>query len=123
LWGRQGVPRLGAVASSPQPVEATRRERSHSGRLLLRMPERLHADLANAADRAGMSLNQFITNTLADSIGQGRVPTRGRQERRDDPETNEGRGRWFTVLLAVNLLVVAAAGVLAILLLVSAWRG
>jgi len=34
-----------------------------------------------------------------------------------------GSRQWFTALLVVNLLVVAAAGVLAILLLVSAWRG
>jgi hypothetical protein len=87
------------------------------------MPERLHADLANAADRAGMSLNQFITNTLAESIGQGRIPTRQRLEKRGAGEAGERRGKWFTILLAVNLLVVAAAGALAILLLVSAWRG
>ena len=116
------MPRLGAVASSPQPVESSRRERSHSGRLLLRMPETLHAQLANAADRAGMSLNQFITTTLAESIGQGQVPARQRTPKReDDAQTDERRGKWFTALLVVNLLVVAAAGILAILLLVSAW--
>jgi len=119
------VPRLGAVSSSPQPqpVEATRRERSHSGRLLLRMPETLHADLANAADRAGMSLNQFITTTFAENIGRGGVPTRQRRPKGEESQPDEQRGKWFTALLVVNLLVVAAAGVLAILLLVSAWRG
>jgi hypothetical protein len=87
------------------------------------MPETLHADLARAADRAGMSLNQFITNTLADSIGQGHVPTRQRESKSEASQPDGQRGRWFTALLAVNLLVVAAAGVLAILLLVSAWNG
>ena len=111
------------MASSPQSVES-RRERSHSGRLLLRMPEALHAELASAADRAGMSLNQFITTTLAESIGQGRIPTRQRQSKQEEPQPDADRRRkWFTALLVVNLLVVAAAGVLAILLLASAWGG
>jgi hypothetical protein len=110
------------VASSPQSVETTRRERSHSGRLLLRMPEALHAKLASAADRAGMSLNQFITTTLAESVGQEQVPARPRASKSDgDAQADEGRGKWFTALLVVNLVVVAAAGILAILLLVSAW--
>jgi hypothetical protein len=85
------------------------------------MPETLHADLANAADRAGMSLNQFITTTLADSIGQGQTPTRQREAKREESEPEDQRGKWFTALLVVNLVIVAAAGVLAILLLVSAW--
>jgi HicB family len=85
------------------------------------MPETLHADLANAADRAGMSLNQFITTTLADSIGQGGTPTRQREVKREESEPDDQRGKWFIALLVVNLVIVAAAGVLAILLLVSAW--
>jgi HicB-like protein involved in pilus formation len=87
------------------------------------MPEELHAELANTADREGMSLNQFITTTLADSIGQGRIPTRQRESKDEEPRPDEQRGKWFTALLVVNLVVVAAAGVLAIVLLVSAWRG
>jgi HicB-like protein involved in pilus formation len=84
------------------------------------MPEKLHADLAEAADRGGVSLNQLITNTLAESIGEGRIPSKA-QTPREDTQPDGQRGRWFTALLIVNLLVVAAAGVLAILLLVSAW--
>jgi hypothetical protein len=87
------------------------------------MPETLHAALAGAADRAGMSLNQFITTTLAESIGEGRAPTSPRAPKDEESQPDEQRGKWFTALLVVNLLVVAAAGVLAILLLVSAWRG
>jgi HicB family len=117
------VPRLGVVASSARPSETTGRERSHSGRLLLRMPEKLHAELASEADRAGMSLNQFITTTLADSIGQEPTPTRQRQSSPEESQPDEGRAKWFTALLIVNLVIVAAAGVLAILLLASAWGG
>jgi HicB family len=86
------------------------------------MPEALHSELANAADRAGMSLNQLITSTLAESVGQVRAPVRSRNGKSGGTEQTERRSRWFSVLLAANLVVVAAAGVLAILLLVSAWR-
>jgi HicB family len=116
------VPRLGAVSSSPQPVDTPRRERSHSGRLLLRMPEALHAELAAAADRAGVSLNQFITTALAETVGRP-TPARQGTQKREGAGRAPSRSRWLTVLLAVNLLVVAAAGVLAILLLLSSWRG
>lgn len=87
------------------------------------MPETLHAELASAADRAGVSLNQFITTALAETIGRGAVPARPGASKRESQARPSSRSRWLTVLLAVNLLVVAAAGVLAILLLVSSWRG
>jgi HicB family len=86
------------------------------------MPETLHAELANAADRAGVSLNQLITSTLAESLGQGPIPARSRNGKHGTPTKSARRGGWFSVLLAANLVIVAAAGVLAILLLVSAWH-
>src|SRR6187551_3412719 len=42
---------------------------SHSGRLLLRMPQTLHAELARLAERESVSLNQFITDVLAGTLG------------------------------------------------------
>src|ERR687897_3108087 len=48
----------------PEPKSAT----SHSGRLLLRMPRTLHAELTRASEREGVSLNQFITDVLASAI-------------------------------------------------------
>jgi RNA polymerase sigma-B factor len=41
---------------------------SHSGRLLIRMPPALHAELARAAERNEVSLNQFITTSLAAAV-------------------------------------------------------
>ena len=35
------------------------------------MPAGLHEELAGAADRSGISLNQFITNVLAGAVGWG----------------------------------------------------
>jgi antitoxin HicB len=49
----------------PEPKSAT----SHSGRLLLRMPRTLHADLTRASERERVSLNQFITDVLAAAVG------------------------------------------------------
>ena len=87
------------------------------------MPEALHAELAAAADRAGVSLNQFITTALAETVGRRQLTARQGTAKRDSAARPPSRSRWLTVLLAVNLLVVAAAGVLAILLLLSSWRG
>jgi antitoxin HicB len=39
-----------------------------SGRLLVRMPRTLHADLARAAAREQVSLNQFVTNALSTAV-------------------------------------------------------
>ena len=52
-------------AAPPEPREPVRSRGGHSGRLMLRMPQSLHAELAEAAEREEVSLNQFITNTLA----------------------------------------------------------
>jgi predicted HicB family RNase H-like nuclease len=38
----------------------------YSGKLVLRMPKQLHADLAAAAEREGMSLNSYLVYLLAE---------------------------------------------------------
>ncbi len=75
------------------------------------MPAGLHEELARASDRDGVSLNQFITSVLAGAVGWGR----------DDVGTPNARSRWLTILLTANLLLVAAAAILAIVFLVAAW--
>ena len=50
------------------------KDASHSGRLLLRMPPALHAELARAAERDGVSLNAFITRALAGSLEPDQPP-------------------------------------------------
>ena len=47
----------------PQPQQNT-----HSGRLLVRMPQSLHAELARVAEHEGVSLNTLITGALASSV-------------------------------------------------------
>jgi hypothetical protein len=97
------------------------RSGSHSGRLLLRMPEGLHAALARESERQGTSLNALITGVLAEAVdwqGDGARP-RSRGRRAAAPA---GGSRGVSRLLVVNLVVVAAVGIVALALLVQALR-
>jgi hypothetical protein len=89
----------------------------HSGRLLLRMPQTLHAELARAADREGVSLNTFITGALAGAVQWRRPPD---PEAEPPPAARPNRRLWLA--LGVNLALVAIAALTAIALLVTAWR-
>jgi len=106
------------AAGGPQDSTADRRKRAgtHSGRLLLRMPESLHAELARASERAGVSLNGYINEALAEAVGRRRSPSR--------PASDEARGgrRFLERLLVVNLVVIAGVGALVVVLLVQALR-
>lgn len=43
---------------------------AYSGRFLLRLPKRLHAELAAQAEEEGVSLNQFVSTALAGTVGR-----------------------------------------------------
>lgn len=105
--------------SRPEAEGKGKRPGTYSGRLLLRMPESLHAELARASERAGMSLNAFINDALAGVVGRGsgRAPT-------VPASTGNAHGRrpLLERLLVVNAVVVAAVGIVAIVLLVQALR-
>jgi hypothetical protein len=111
------------AARGPQePAAADRRKRAgtHSGRLLLRMPESLHADLARASERAGTSLNGYINDALAEAVGKR--PGSARTSAPREPARPSGRRRFVERLLVVNLVVVAAVGALVVVLLVQTIR-
>jgi hypothetical protein len=99
------------MASNPDPLEAG--EHSHSGRLLLRMPKSLHAQLAARSDRDGVSLNHWIVAALARALVS------------EDPGAD---ARWRTVprelrvVLIVNAIVIAVAVAIAIALIAIAWH-
>lgn len=95
----------------PKPRSAA----SHSGRLLVRMPQSLHAELAHAAEREEVSLNQFITSSLASAVhwrGRGVDPSAA-------PAPPGEPGRLRGALLA-NALLLALIALLAVALLVLA---
>jgi antitoxin HicB len=117
----------------PEPKSAT----SHSGRLLLRMPRTLHADLTRASEREGVSLNQFITDVLAAAVawrgaqhpvGGGTAPISQEPgvgsltaDPLAPPRTKRKPASIVTAALAANFLIVAIAGIVAIIVLVAAW--
>jgi hypothetical protein len=103
---------MATVAGKPNRSRESR-ESTHSGRLLLRMPRELHAQLAARADAAGSSLNQYIVETLTRGLEGGSVPPAA--EPRRVP-------RSLRVALLVNALVVALAAATCVVLLLVAWR-
>jgi predicted RNase H-like HicB family nuclease len=135
---RETAAREGREVPEPKSVQ------SHSGRLLLRMPQTLHAELSRVAERENVSLNQFITDVLAGALGWrvparvGRIATRPVQDQ--GPSANgdgEGRlaaqpglapgepprrsARFVSAALIVNFIVVAAVAVVAIIVLIATW--
>lgn len=114
---------MGSRAAPAELIAADDREKAPSGRLLLRMPRTLHAELARAAEREGISLNGFITGALASTIGW-------RAEDGESPASTSARtpsgGRQTRLLLAAliaNALVVGIASVAALGVLLLAWLG
>ena len=81
----------------------------HSGRLMLRMPQSLHAELARAAEREDVSLNQYLTNPLSASLGW-----------RASDEPAPSSPRWLPAAIVTNIVVVVIAGLIALILLVVA---
>ncbi|HEX4720245.1 MAG TPA: sigma-70 family RNA polymerase sigma factor [Thermoleophilaceae bacterium] len=98
----------------PKPRSAA----SYSGRLLVRMPQSLHAELARAAERDEVSLNQFITGSLASAVrwrggsGDGAGESAG--------ETPEPRAGYIRTALVANVALLALIAALAVALLIIA---
>jgi RNA polymerase sigma-B factor len=117
LEGRaSGAPAPAADAEETTTTDAPkRRETRHSGRLLLRMPQSLHAELAEAAEREEVSLNQYITNTLAAGVGWHTGDDRAVEQLQVKPPP-----QWLPAALVTNIVVVVIAGAVALILLVVA---
>jgi antitoxin HicB len=97
-----------------------------SGRLLVRMPRTLHAQLARAAEQEGVSLNQFITGALSGAVTWRVLPPGSSNSRRAAASDGQGWRGWLrenlllTALIA-NFVVVAIAGIVAIGVLTAVW--
>lgn len=103
----------------PEPRSAA----SYSGRLMLRMPHSLHAELARAAERDDVSLNQFITSSLASSVGwrqqNGDAPAEP-EAVEDEPSSDRTPGGWLSRAMVINAVLLGLAGIAAVVLLVVA---
>lgn len=89
---------------------------AHSGKLLVRMPRSLHAELGRASEREGTSLNAYIVAALSASVAWRRPGEPGAAAA---PPPAPG----LSLALKANLIVLAIAAVIAIALLITAWLG
>jgi RNA polymerase sigma-B factor len=113
----------------PQP----RSESSYSGRLLLRMPQSLHCQLARAAECEQVSLNRFIASSLTRAVG---LPSREApgQASADLPSqsaratvaertpSGASKARLVRRAIVANLIVAFIAGIAAVILVIVAWQ-
>ncbi len=103
--------------AAPESPAAPGSGAPRSGRLLLRLPQSLHTELARAAAREQVPLNTFIAGRLAAAVGWGEhAPASGPP---DGGPTRDRRRR----LLIANLIVIAVAAAAGVALLVAAWVG
>jgi hypothetical protein len=117
---------MAGAAAREGDETAARGGAAYSGRLLLRMPRNLHAQLAETAERDGVSLNQLIVGTLSQSVNGGAHPGGPHPAAGEETPTPAppARGpRFLTLALVVNLVVILVAGGVAVALLVAAWHG
>jgi hypothetical protein len=77
----------------------------HSGRLLVRMPATLHAELARVARREGVSLNALVIGALSGAVGW-RSPDAARPE----PADHAGEGASAAAAAATPPATGAPAG-------------
>jgi antitoxin HicB len=90
---------------------------AHSGKLLVRMPRSLHAELGRASEREGTSLNAYIVAALSASVAWRRPGEPGAAAAQPPPT------RGLSLALKVNVIVLTIAAVIAIALLLTAWLG
>jgi antitoxin HicB len=88
---------------------------AHSGKLLVRMPRSLHAELVRASDREGTSLNAYIVAALSASVAW-------RRPGEADQSGGVPPARGLSLALKANLVVLAIAAAVAIALLITAWQ-
>lgn len=107
------------------PEDQSDQRSTHSGRLLVRMPQSLHAELARAAEREGVSLNSLVTGALAGAVGwrDGGAAEHAPSKPQSRTYRPDRSARRLGLALAANFAIVALAAVLAIVLLVVAWQG
>lgn len=123
--------RIDDVGTQEETTPVSRGKRKapsgYSGKFLVRMPSELHEQLARAAERDDVSLNRFVTEALATSLGAAATAPAspeisGKSKAPAEPATPSPRlsRSAVRVALATNLVLVVVAGLVALILLVLA---
>jgi antitoxin HicB len=118
---------ISAAIERNDEIPEPRSESTASGRLLVRMPKTLHGQLARAAEHEGVSLNQFITSSLASAVAwRGLHPVSKNSQPRATASHAPGfrgwlRENYLVAALIANFVVVAIAGIIAIGVLAAVW--
>jgi antitoxin HicB len=68
---------VASAHASGREIPEPREGRHYSGKLLVRMPQSLHGELARAAERDQVSLNAYINGVLAAAMGWRQAPLGG----------------------------------------------
>lgn len=58
-----------SASEDDAPVPEPRQAEEYSGKFVVRVPRSLHRQLASAAERDGVSLNAYVSTTLARAVG------------------------------------------------------
>ena len=106
----------GAEVDEPVPETSqngasgpTQPRKERGGRILVRIPPPMHEELAQAAEREGVSLNTYLTNVLGSALRAEQ------QETRPVP-------RWLPAAIVTDMVLLAMLLVAAVTLLVLAWQ-
>ena len=116
---------LDAALQKGAEIPEPRRPSTHSGRLLLRIPQDLHSEMARRAESEDVSLNGYITSLLAGTVGWPQHADPGRASsdgsalgpRRGPPTP---RPRFLSVAILANIVVVLVVAIAAVVLLIGA---
>jgi predicted RNase H-like HicB family nuclease len=108
-------------ADIPEP----RRPSTHSGRLLLRIPQDLHSELARKAESEDVSLNGYITSLLAGTVGWPQGGGNGSAAADGSVHGPAGgaptaRPRFVSIAIIANIVVVIVVAIAALVLLIGA---
>lgn len=101
------APEPGASRNGASEPSRPRKERG--GRILVRIPPPMHEELAQAAEREGVSLNTYLTNVLGSAL-------------RGEPPGTRPMPRWLPAAIVTDMVLLALLLVAAVTLLVLAWR-
>jgi RNA polymerase sigma-B factor len=98
-------------------VPDPRTSATYSGRLMLRLPRSLHAELSRAAERQEVSLNQFIATSIERALD---APAVAKEEIADVAGDRRRVPALLRLATIINLFIVMVAGLVAVMFLIVA---